>query len=149
MDEIINNYTDDDEIKLPDDNAENNVEQDVENTPVCSEEQEEEYFKEQHEPVEEQHDHAPAEIEPEIEEYEGYDDDDEGVEENNNELDEEAINSFILQLFQLKKNNLLKKRESKLIPSVNKYLKLDFVEKGEKITPFDTKNLLHICELIL
>jgi hypothetical protein len=28
-------------------------------------------------------------------------------------------------------------------------LKLDFEEKGEKLTPFVTKNLLHICELIL
>jgi hypothetical protein len=43
----------------------------------------------------------------------------------------------------------LKKKESKLIPSVNKYLKLDFEEKGERITPSVTRNLLHICELIL
>jgi hypothetical protein len=43
----------------------------------------------------------------------------------------------------------MKKRENKLIPSVNKYLKYDFEEKGEKLTPFVTRNLLNICELIL
>ena len=73
----------------------------------------------------------------------------EDYEENNNELDEEAINSFITQLFELKRNNLKKKREGKVIPSVKKYLKLDFEGKGENLTPFVTKNLLHICELIL
>ncbi|CAB4006574.1 Hypothetical predicted protein [Paramuricea clavata] len=94
---------------------------------------------------EEQHDHAPVIVEGEPEGYS----EPEGCEENTNELDEEAINVFILQLFQLKKQNLLKKKESKLIPSVNKFLKLDFEQKGEQITPTVTKNLLHICELIL
>jgi hypothetical protein len=64
--------------------------------------------------VEEQHDHAPVEIDegqPQQQQYEGYtDDDNECMEENNNELDEEAINSFIKQLFQLKKKNLMKKK---------------------------------------
>ncbi|CAB3977068.1 Hypothetical predicted protein [Paramuricea clavata] len=106
----------------------------------------------------EQHPHTPIEIDDvQQQQYEGYDDDnnnnnDNGCDEivggENNELDEEAINSFILQLFQLKKN-LMKKRENRIIPSVNKYLKLDFEEKGEQLTPTVTRNLLHICELIL
>jgi hypothetical protein len=53
------------------------------------------------EPIEEEHQHEHAPVIVEEEEPEGYND--EGCEENNNELDEEAINSFILQLFQLKK----------------------------------------------
>jgi hypothetical protein len=55
---------------------------------------------------EQQHDHAPVEIDDEPpQQYEGYADD-ESIEENSNELDEEAINSFIQQLFQLKKKIL-------------------------------------------
>ena len=90
--------------------------------------------------------HAPVIVD---EGPEGYDDDDDEGEKNTNELDEEAINAFIVQLFQLKKNTLLKKKESKLIPSVNKFLKLDFEQKGEQITHTVTKKLLHICDLIL
>jgi hypothetical protein len=56
---------------------------------------------------EQQHDHTPSEITvADGEEYEGYNHGDESFEENNNELDEEAINSFITQLFELKRNNL-------------------------------------------
>ncbi|CAB3977951.1 Hypothetical predicted protein [Paramuricea clavata] len=41
-----------------------------------------------------------------------YDDDD-----NADELDEEALRTFMLQLFQLQKQNIVKKKESCLIPS--------------------------------
>ena len=113
MDEIKNNYSDE-IIESPDNGGESNVDLECdENVNFYSEEgeEEEEYSNPEEfaeaDIVDKPHDHAPTEIEqPQPEEY-----DDEVIEENSNELDEEAINSFILQLFQLKKNNLLKKRE--------------------------------------
>lgn len=78
----------------------------------------------------------------------GYDFDDIDGDENDNVLDQEAMTSFIQQLFTLQKKNLQKKRESRLIPSLNKFLKYDIDEKGSNITPQMVSNLLHICELI-
>ncbi|CAB3987890.1 Hypothetical predicted protein [Paramuricea clavata] len=81
----------------------------------------------------------------------GYDDDDDNDDENitgENTLDEEALNSFIAQLFDLKKKNVQKKRESRLIPSINRFLNYDIDEKGNNLTPQIVKNLLHVCDLI-
>jgi hypothetical protein len=65
----------------------------------------------------------------------GYDFDDIDGDENDNVLDQEAMTSFIQQLFTLQKKNLQKKRENRLIPSLNKFLKYDIDEKGSNITP--------------
>ncbi|CAB4013702.1 Hypothetical predicted protein, partial [Paramuricea clavata] len=102
---------------------------------------------------------------PENVELMGYDDDDDGEEINNaentqsidpnvenivydddnddnaDELDEEALRTFMLHLFQLQKQNISKKKESRLIPSVTKFLKLDLEQKGKQITPSITRNL--------
>jgi hypothetical protein len=80
-------------------------------------------------------------------------DDDEYCEDdiNTNDLDDEALNAFILQLLQAKRQSIQKRREGKVIPSVKKFLKLSFDEKSksENLTPFVIKNLSHICELMI
>ena len=78
----------------------------------------------------------------------GYDAEDIADDENENTLDQEAITTFIQQLFTLQKKNIQKKRESRLIPSLNKFLRYDIDEKGANITPQMVTNLLHVCELI-
>ena len=81
--------------------------------------------------------------------YDGFDDDE--YEENSNELDDEALNAFLMQLFKAKRINIKKQREGKVLPSVKKYLKFNFEEKGKckNLTPFVIKNLLNICDLMM
>jgi hypothetical protein len=71
--------------------------------------------------------------------------------EDNNELDDEALNAFILQLLEAKRISIKKRREGKVLPSVKKFLKLSFDQKSkrENLTPLVIKNLLHICDLMI
>ena len=75
------------------------------------------------------------------------DDDDDDA--NPEGLDEQTIRTFLEQLIHLQNQTILKKKENRLIPSVNHFFKLDLEQKGEQISPSITRHLLHICDLIV
>ena len=77
------------------------------------------------------------------------DDDDDDDDANPEGLDEQTIRTFLEQLIHLQNQTILKKKENRLIPSVNNFLKLDLEQKGEQISPSITRHLLHICDLIV
>ncbi|CAB3978335.1 Hypothetical predicted protein [Paramuricea clavata] len=73
----------------------------------------------------------------------GSDDDDDG------QLDEQVIQGFLRHLVQLQEQVVKKKKENRLIPCVSNFLKLDFDQKSQQISPTIIRHLLHVCELIV
>ncbi|CAB4013524.1 Hypothetical predicted protein [Paramuricea clavata] len=55
-------------------------------------------------------------------------------------LDEQTIQSFLKQLIQLQNQTIIKKKESRLIPSISNFMKLDLDKKSERITPTITRH---------
>ncbi|CAB3982217.1 Hypothetical predicted protein [Paramuricea clavata] len=61
-------------------------------------------------------------------------------------LDEQVIQGFLKHLMQLQEQVVKKKKENRLIPCVSNFMKLDFDQKGQQISPTITRHLLHkIC----
>ncbi|CAB4003039.1 Hypothetical predicted protein, partial [Paramuricea clavata] len=73
----------------------------------------------------------------------GSDDDDD------EQLDEQVIQGFLQHLIQLQEKVVKKKKESRLIPCVSNFLRLDFDQKSQQISPTIIRHLLHVCELIV
>ncbi|CAB3983356.1 Hypothetical predicted protein [Paramuricea clavata] len=64
-------------------------------------------------------------------------------------LDEEVIQGFLKHLIQLQDRVVKKRKENQLIPSVTHFMKLDFDQKSQQISPTIIRHCLHICDLIV
>ncbi|CAB3978620.1 ADP-dependent glucokinase [Paramuricea clavata] len=73
------------------------------------------------------------------------------VDENIHPFDEnnDASSLNIADEVQLQDQVVKKKKENQLIPSVANFMKLDFDQKSQRITPTIIRHLLHICDLIV
>ncbi|CAB3997392.1 Hypothetical predicted protein [Paramuricea clavata] len=64
-------------------------------------------------------------------------------------LDEQVIQGFLKHLLQLQEQAEKKKKENRLIPCVSNFMKLDFDQRSQQISPTITQHLLHVCGLIV
>ncbi|CAB3988434.1 Hypothetical predicted protein [Paramuricea clavata] len=70
--------------------------------------------------------------------------DDDGDDEN-----DQVMQGFFKQLLHLQEQIEKKKKENRLIPCVSNFMKLDFDERSQQISPTITRHLLHVCGLIV
>ncbi|CAB4004475.1 Hypothetical predicted protein [Paramuricea clavata] len=64
-------------------------------------------------------------------------------------LDDQVIQGFFKHLLQLQEQVEKKKKENRLIPCVSNFMKLDFDQRSQQISPTITRHLLHVCDLIV
>ncbi|CAB3995177.1 Hypothetical predicted protein [Paramuricea clavata] len=72
-------------------------------------------------------------------ENDAYDGDDEN---------DQVMQGFFKQMLYLQEQIEKKKKENRLLPCVSNFMKLDFDERSQQISPTITRHLLHVCRLI-
>ncbi|CAB3977265.1 Hypothetical predicted protein [Paramuricea clavata] len=71
------------------------------------------------------------------------------VVDDDDELDDKVMQGFLKHLMQLQEQMEKKKKESRFLPCISNYMKLDFEQRSERISPTIIRHLLHVCRLIL